>query len=148
MKYTLLAILLLSLGFASCKKEEITPDPVPFQRVQIPFTGNWQRQFEAGPGNTHTSQYAIYQDSIRYVLAGPIGKANYLLLRDTFLLDKNRFIGHTSANQHYLIFVKEFAGDSISIYKQEIESISEGLSLDVPDDSTGANFGWGTYYRK
>ncbi|MBW7845508.1 MAG: hypothetical protein H3C45_07685 [Bacteroidia bacterium] len=148
MRFTYLAILLTSVALVSCEKEESTPEQTTPKQVQIPFTGNWQRQFEAGPNNVQTSNYLIYQDSIRYILEGPIGQANYMLFRDTFIIENNRFIGHTSTNQHYLIFVKNHSSDSISIYKQEVDNVAEGLTVEVPDESTTANFGWGLYYKK
>ncbi len=141
-----LAVILFS---TSCKKEEIKPVVGPqTQRDEISFTGTWQRQFEAGSGNLHTVDYLIYQDSIRYTLAGPVGQANYLMQRDTFLLENNRFIGHTSSNQHYFIFVKYENTDSITLYKQEVADVTKGMTIDVPDDTTTANHGWGAYYKQ
>lgn len=141
-------MLTATLVFSSCSKDYDFIIEPQRQRVEIPFTGKWQRQFEAGPGNLHTVDYLIYQDSIRYTLDGPIGQANYVLLRDTFLLENNRFIGHTSANQHYLIFVKYENTDSITLYKQEVADIEEGMTVDVPDANTTANHGWGVYHKK
>lgn len=139
------------LGFiilTGCKKDDIIePIPQPTIKTTIPFTGTWERQFEAGPGNLHTANYFIYQDSIRYTLAGSIGNADYLMQRDTFLLENHRFIGHTNSNQYYLMFAKNLTNDSITIYKQEINSLNEGLNINIPSDTTTQNHGWGTYHK-
>ncbi len=145
------SIIVLLLGFiilTGCKKDDIIePIPQPIIKVEIPFTGIWERQFEAGPGNLHTVNYFIYQDSIRYTLSGPVGNANYLMQRDTFLIESNRFIGHTNSNQYYLIFTKNVSTDSITIYKQEINDLAEGLSIDEPSDTTTQNHGWNTFHK-
>ena len=148
MKSKIMLMLTATLIFSSCSKDD-GPIPEPqTQRDEIPFTGTWQRQFEAGPGNLHTVDYLIYQDSIRYTLAGPVGQADYIMQRDTFLLENNRYIGHTNANQHYLIFVKNENNDSIALYKQEVVDIAEGMTIEVPADTTTANHGWNTYYKQ
>ncbi len=142
--------ILLSIIFVtnSCKKDEIEliTELHTNTKQEIPFTETWQRQFEA-IGNLHTSNYLIYQDSIRYTLTGAIGQANYLIQRDTFLLVNNRFIGHTDANQHYLIFVKDVTTDSIILYKQKVIDVAEGMTIIVPEHTTTANYGWNTFYH-
>jgi hypothetical protein len=143
-------IVLISIGLitiSSCKKDEIqSPSPIP--KASIPFTGIWERSFNAGPGNPHIATYSIYQDSIRYVLDGSIGQANYVLQRDTFILNENRFIGHTDANLYYLIFVKNITSDSLSLYKQLVTSVNNGMHMNIPSDTTTQNHGWSTYYKK
>ncbi len=136
------------LVWVACSKEDDSPlQPLQNQREEIPYTGTWQRQFEAGPGNVHTAGYWIYQDSIRYTLTGPVGNADYAMKRDTFLSENNRFIGHTTANQYYLIFVKNVTNDSLSLYKQTVSNVAEGMTIAVPDDATTANHGWNTYHK-
>lgn len=148
---TLLLAVVVTLFITACEKEDTTetsdPQDQDIQLEAIPFTGNWQRQFEAGPGNLHTVNYAIYQDSIHYTLSGNIGNADYVMQRDTFLLDNNRFIGHTNSNQYYLLFVKHVSNDSIALYKQEVADVPDGMSITVPSDTTTANHGWNTYYK-
>lgn len=147
MKNIFLLTLVVLLFLCGCKKEKTTePDPTP--KTSIPFQGKWERSFQAGPGNKQTATYSIYEDSIRYVLTGPIGQANYLLSRDTFLLDDNRFIGHTKNNLYYLIFVKTITSDSIHLYKELVTSVSDGMSTPVPSDTTTQNHGWGAYSKK
>jgi len=118
-------------------------------KEKIPFEGVWSRQFEAGIGSGfwHTVSFSVYQDSIRYTLNGPVGNANYIMLRDTFVLENNRYIGHTPTNIYYLIFTKEITIDSIKIYKEIIPSFEKGMSIVVPHDTTTANHGW-SYYSK
>lgn len=158
MKHTIYYFTLIILILLSCKKETPNTDTTLEQSTQddiqkpekknIPFVGVWQRQFEVGVGNTHNVNYLIYQDSIRYTLSGPIGNANYVILRDTFILTNNRFIGHTTDNNYYLIFVKNINNDSLTLYKQEITDFSEGMSVDAPSDTTSANHGWNTYFKQ
>lgn len=141
-------LLLISLLFIlSCDKES---DPIlpPYEPIAIPFEGTWTRQFEAGPGNLHDVQYSIYQDSIRYQLSGPIGNADYVLHRDSFSLENNRFIGHTTDDQYYLLFAKNVTTDSITVYKQTVETLEEGLILPVPSASTTANHGWNIFKKQ
>lgn len=145
MKKILVSIVLASLIFTACSNDD---DSTTNEKAEIPFTGTWERQFEAGPGNQQTASYFVYQDSIRYTLVGAVGNADYLMERDTFLIDNNRFIGHTDDAKYYLIFVKNENSDSITLYKQEVESITEGLSTEVPDDDTTEGHGWNTYYNQ
>lgn len=147
MKKAAFFIAISMIGFTGCKKDVIeqeatTPSPV----ASIPFTGTWERQFNAGPGNPHTATYKIYQDSIRYTLTGAVGTANYVIHKDNYLTLNNRFVGHTPDNQYYLIFVKEHPGDSITLYKQTVANATEGLNISVPADTTTQNHGWNTYY--
>ncbi len=144
-----ISLLLIStlLTVYSCRKSEKTQiDTQP--KIQVVFVGTWERQFEAGPGNPHTSTYRVYNDSIRYTLQGNLGNADYVMIKDTFLLDDNRFIGHTATDKYYLIFVKNLNPDSLTLYKQEVQNVSEGMSIEVPSDTTTSNHGWGIYYKK
>lgn len=147
MSNNLLFLIPIFLFFLSCDKEEEII-VIEEEKVSIPFEGIWTRQFEAGPGNLHDVKYSIYQDSIRYLLSGPIGNANYLMHRDTFLLEDNRYIGHTPESKYYLIFVKNISSDSITIYKQTLESIEEGLTTEIPPANTTANHGWNTFKKQ
>lgn len=140
-------------GLTSCSSEEetVTPDaqndPI-IEAAEIPFTGNWTRQFEAGPGNLHTVQYAVYQDSIRYTISGPIGNADYVMIRDTFLMDDFRYVGHTPEAKHYLVLVKNVSDSSMTLYKQEVMDMEEALGIPVPASNTTANHGWNTYQKQ
>ena len=120
----------------------------PF-KATIPFAGIWDRQFEAGTGTGawHTVTYSIYEDSIRYTLTGPVGNADYTMLRDTFILEDNRYIGHTNDAVYYLIFTSEITTDSIKVYKEIIPNFETGMSIQIPHDTTTANHGW-SYYTK
>ena len=146
MKHLVAALGLLIFSISACSKEKvsITPDPP----IEIPFTGDWSRQFEAGPGNLHTVHNLIYQDRLRNTLEGSIGVANYVMIRDTFLSEDNRYIGHTPDDQYYLLFTKVLDDKSISIYKQIVEDIDQGLDLTVPPASTTINHGWNTYEKQ
>ncbi|UTW63800.1 hypothetical protein KFE98_06575 [bacterium SCSIO 12741] len=140
-----------------CQKdeEELQPTTSTTQTVKtpgpedekIPFLGKWTREFEAGPGNLHEVLYSVYQDSIRYTLSGPIGTADYVMIKDTFILENNRFIGHTSDNRTFLVFVKIPDSTTITLYKQEVKDLTEGLSIQVPADSTTQNHGWNSYTK-
>lgn len=147
-------LILLAIGFTivstGCKKEneDIVSQPKTDAKSTIPFTGVWDRKFEAGPGNLHTATYFIYQDSIRYTLTGPVGTADYVLKRDTFIPQYNRFIGHTSSNQYYVLLTKNITTDSITIYKQTIDDLEDGLSIKIPSDTTTQNHGWNAFKKK
>jgi hypothetical protein len=141
------ALLILAIILASSREKEGDISPA-FEKENIPFEGVWARQFEAGPGNLHDVKYAVYQDSIRYRLTGPIGNADYVMLRDTFLPEDNRYVGHTPDYQYYLLFAKGISVESVTIYKQKVESMEEGLTTPVPDANTTANHGWSTYNKE
>lgn len=137
---------MLLLSCLSCKKEEIiTVEPEPMVKAEIPFTGKWTRTFDVGPDNLHTAQYFIYQDSIRYTLVGSVGNADYLMERDTFILEEQRFIGHTNSNQYYVLFAKDLSADSIMIYKVFVSNFSAAMSFAVPSDTSTQNYGWNTF---
>jgi len=147
---TIITLSLLSLLLFSCKKETVVKEKTPEVEVSetaIPFKGAWSRDFEAGTAGLHTVRYLISQDEIEYKLTGSIGQADYKIIRDTFLLENNRFIGHRPDNIYYLIFVKDVSEDSISIYKQLISNFNEGMNVAVPSDTSTQNHGWSTYFK-
>lgn len=146
--WLILALIAFTLG---CKKDEETKPAEQKSETkevsQIPFKGTWKRTFEAGPGNLHTVLYKIYQDSIRYSLNGPVGQANYLLIKDTFITAQHRFIGHTEIGNYYLIFTKLNSNkDTLTLYKQPIKGTPEGLAIEIPSDTTTKHHGWNKYY--
>lgn len=145
MKTIITAILPMIFLFIACNDND--DEIIAPQKQEISFTGIWGRQFEPMPGNLHTADYKIYQDSIRYTLTGALGQADYVMLKDTFLLENNRFIGHTDT-KHYLLFATHVNNDSITLYKQEVNSVEHGLSIDLPAEDDTNNHGWNTYYKK
>jgi hypothetical protein len=143
----LFATFISILCLCACNKDDDNTIPANTQ-TEIAFTGEWERQFEAGSGNLHTVSYSIYQDSMRYTLEGPIGQADYVMLRDTFLLENNRYVGHTPTGQYYLVLVKDVSEASISVYKQLVEDLEEGMNTQVPPASTTQNHGWNVFKKK
>jgi hypothetical protein len=135
-------ITLLSLSLVliiACKKEEL--ENIVITPGEIPFTGKWTRTFEASPGGMHTESYAVYQDSLSYQIASSFVNSNYVIIKDTFLLTDNRFIGHTPENTLYILFVKEETDSTISVYKQEVASVAERITVEFPVANTTANYG-------
>lgn len=149
MKKLLASSLLTILVFTSCHRNNDNDGPVtpPTNGVEIPFQGKWQRQFEAGPGNPHTVSYLIENDKIRYVLTGVIGNADYTMVRDTFLMENNRFIGHTSDNHYYVLFTKDVSDNHITVYKKEVENVTEGLNEPLPAPDNTENHGWNVFEK-
>ncbi len=106
MKLTLYILLLITL--TNCHKKgcidktavnfstEHTKDDGSCIYKQFAKTVKEKIPFEAGIGSGfwHTVSFSVYQDSIRYTLNGPVGTANYIIFRDTFTLENNRYIGH------------------------------------------------------
>ena len=148
MKSLFWTVLLGIMVLCSCSKDDDSSIQPPVQQETILFDGNWTRQFEVGSGNLHTVLYSIYQDSIRYTLTGPIGNANYVMIRDAFKSAENRYVGHTPENKFYVMFAKDVSDQSITIYKQEVSSVDEGLNLPVPSASTSQNYGWNTFNKQ
>lgn len=128
-------------GFKNIEQTKIPTE------IKTSILGIWEREFKVMT-KLHTANYQIYQDSIKYQLTGLIGNANYLIKRDTFLSKTNRFIGHTKEKQYYLILAKKITENSISIYKQKINNIDEGLNILIPNDTTTQNHGWNLFYKK
>lgn len=136
-------MVMVILSLMACSKEEDLSE----NKAKIPFDGHWQRMFEAGAGNPHIVDYIIYQDSIHYSIAGTFGNASYTMVRDTFIVDDNRFIGHTNEGEIYLVFVKDATDQEITLYKEKLENMDDGLNSDVPPSNTTANHGWNTYLK-
>ncbi|MFV0571250.1 MAG: hypothetical protein ACK5M1_02315 [Xanthomarina gelatinilytica] len=121
---------------------------IDMQEDVIEFTGTWQRQFEAGPGNLHYVTYKVYQDSIRYTLEGAIGSANCNIEKDHFAKTDNRFVGHNSENDiYYVLFIKDISESNITIYKKEVSDVEEGQTTAVPTADDTDNHGWNTYTK-
>lgn len=135
-------ILPIVLALTACDEPQTEGDELD---ETIPFVGEWSRDFTAGPGNIHTATYLVEPDEIRYTLTGPIGNADYVMIRDAFDGSDNRFVGHTDEDKYYLVFVRDITEDSITLYKQEVESLDEGLDTAIPANDTTLNHGWNTY---
>ena len=148
MKYFRLLIAIGLFLWIGCAREDEQLELPGSTPVEIDFTGTWSRQFEAGPGKVHTATYFVYQDSIRYTLTGPVGQADYVMIRDAYSAADHRFVGHRPDGQHYLVLVKAISEESITLYKQTVADLEEGLARGVPPDNTNQNHGWNTYQKQ
>lgn len=149
-KYIATSVLSLLMLSSCVKKDKITSistEPINSNSIDIPFSGDWEREFETGPGIKHKANYHVYKDSIRYKLAGIFVNRDYVMLRDTFLNKENKFIGHTSDNQYYVLFAKDVSENTVTIYKQEIKNVEEGLKITQPADNTTESHGWNTFQK-
>lgn len=119
-------------------------------RNELPakLMGGWQRDFYPAPGKRHVVEYAFYKDSVHYHLAGDLVNAQYTLLKDAFIQNGNRFVGHDGNGDFYVIFV-EPATDSILLYKEKVNSIEEGLKYKKPGLEFKGNHsqGWNSYKK-
>ena len=136
----------LSMVITSCdntSKEEAKTEGV----LTMPFEGNWERTFQLGIDSLQYVYYNIYSDSIDYIMEGPL-PLNYTMAVDTFIIDDNRIV--TTLNDvHYVIFIKNFSSDSLSLFKQQMENRDEALARVFPSDTVTGHFSsWYTYYRK
>ncbi|MEL7120274.1 MAG: hypothetical protein AAFO07_12560 [Bacteroidota bacterium] len=145
MKYFLLITTLFSFCFLDETGNELSNT---FEFTEIPFTGTWTRTFEIAPRIKNTAEYTINEESIRYTLDGMISDTDYTILKDVYQAEDKRFIGHTKSEQYYLIFFKEVTDNSITIYKQKVANVEEGMKVAIPAADTKANYGWNTYEKK
>lgn len=133
-------ILLALVTIASCA----TRNELPAELI-----GGWQRDFYPAPGKRHVVEYAFYKDSVHYHLAGDLVNAQYTLLKDAFIPNGNRFVGHDGNGDFYVIFV-ETAPDSILLYKEKVSSIEDGLKYKKPGMEFKGNHsqGWNSYKKQ
>jgi len=114
----------------------------------LPFEGNWTRSFQLGEGadSLQYVYYNIYTDSIQYIMKGPL-PLNYNLIRDTFLLKENRWVGKLN-DVYFAIFVKAINADTIALFKQQFPTREEALNRPYPADTVSGHFSsWYNYYR-
>lgn len=147
----LIVIFGLSLMTTGCARQ--AAEPIATRQLnadgdEITFVGTWSRAFEPAPGSPHTATYIIEPDSIRYMLEGDVGNADYVMLRDAFVGNDNRYVGHTDDGLYYVLFVRDADDAGITLYKQEVDSLSDGLNLDIPPKDTTENHGWNRYASK
>ncbi len=145
MRKLILILAMVAFFLIGCKKEKIIENEPEEEIVQdeIPFTGSWSREFMVADF-VQTVTYSIYEDSVRYTMTGDFAQTDYLIIRDVFQLENNRFIGHTDLGEYYTMFVKPSA-DSIVIYKQTVADVAEGMALEVPNEDTEVSYGWNIY---
>jgi hypothetical protein len=104
----------LSMGISGCEntsKGEAKSDA----KLIMPFEGNWQRTFQLGVDSLQYVYYNIYSDSIEYIMEGPL-PLNYMMAVDTFISEDNRIVT-TLKDVHYVMFIKNFSADSLSLFK-------------------------------
>ena len=136
------AVLLLLVSLGACRSSA-----GPRAGAAMPFLGTWERSFEADK-KSHTATYVVEPRSIRYKLVGDVGNADYVIHRDAYSPDEKRFVGHTDKGEYYVVFVRAATDDSITLYKQKVDSLVDGLGLSAPPASTTKHHGWNTYQRR
>ena len=136
----------LSMVITGCNttsKEELKTDG----ELAMPFEGNWERTFQLGVDSLQYVYYNIYSDSIEYIMEGPL-PLNYMMAVDTFISEDNRIVT-TLKDVHYVMFIKNFSSDSLSLFKQQMDSRDEALARPFPADTVSGHFSsWYTYYKK
>ena len=146
MRNILVMMAFLFIGFTACdnaKREDIKGAAV----LTMPFEGNWQRTFQLGVDSLQYVYYNIYSDSIEYIMEGPL-PLNYMMAVDTFVAEDNRIVT-TLKDVHYVIFIKNFNADSLSLFKEQMEDWNAALARPFPADTVTGHFSsWYTYYRK
>lgn len=142
-----LIIALIAIGFIiSCKKEEIIIDN---PSKDIPnFVGTWSRTYPI-LGNNFVATYSIDTSKIIYSNQGDgPGNSEYSITFDSFKESDNRWIGHTTENQYYLIFFKDISESNITIYKQKVNNPNDAQTIEIPSEDNQENYGWNTYDRQ
>ena len=113
--------------------------------LTMPFEGNWQRTFQLGVDSLQYVYYNIYSDSIEYIMEGPL-PLNYMMEVDTFVAEDNRIITKLK-DVHYVMFIKNFSADSLSLFKEQMDDRNAALSRPFPADTVSGHFSsWYTYY--
>ena len=146
MRNFIIVIIFLSMVITGCNNTS-KQDAKTVDVLTMPFEGNWQRTFQLGVDSLQYVYYNIYSDSIEYIMEGPL-PLNYMMEVDTFIAADNRIIAQLK-DVHYVIFIKNFNADSLSLFKQQMETIDEALARPFPADTVSGHFSsWYTYYRK
>ncbi len=146
----LVIILILALTFTvSCKKTESVKIVKSNDKTvtAIPFSGTWSRSFTMGKGVNANVSYTVFQDSIQYIMNGPM-VMKYTLIKDVFSAKDNRWIGKRDETP-YVIFLKNISKDSITLLKMKVESKEKALKMVFPSDTARSKFSsWNTYKKK
>lgn len=147
--YSLVLILTVTI---SCKKKDIinnvaSPEKQIVKVTEMPFQGTWSRSFAMGKGVDANVTYTIFQDSIQYLMKGPMNM-KYTLLKDVFSAKDNRWIGKRN-EMPYVIFFKNISKDSITILKMKVESKEKAMKMAFPSDTARSKFSsWNTFAKK
>ena len=136
---------LLLISIISCNnKTTVTKNS--FSHDKNMLLGKWEREFETLPGKDHTASYTFTEDKITYELKGSTN-AYYILIQDTFIKEKNFFIGHVKNGVHYLIAIKDNNDNSINLHKEIVENLEEGLKIKTITDTTEHGKAWYKYLK-
>ena len=143
----LITLMAFSLVLGSCTNKIDNDAELITDSLAMPFEGNWERTFQLGVDSLQYVYYNIYHDSIEYIMEGPL-PLNYMMEVDTFVSEDNRVIAKLN-DVHYVIFIKNFNSDSLSLFKEKMENRNEALSRPYPADTVSGHFSsWYIYYRK
>ncbi len=147
MKKRYLFILLISIiGFTACDNSKKLKTTLESSN-EIPFQGTWSRSFELRKDSLQFVYYRVWEDSIHYEMEGPLS-LNYTIHKDTFLTKENRWIGNLEGNP-YVIFLKNISSDSITLFKENVETKEEALTMPFPSDTAKSRFStWDVFYLK
>ncbi|PIE50287.1 MAG: hypothetical protein CSA38_03555 [Flavobacteriales bacterium] len=152
MKKLLLPLVGILFMVSSCREESPVvkkADDTDFGTGEIFFAGKWARDFDAG-GQQQTAEYYIYQDSIKYNLFGAVIDLNYVIEKDTFLMEKKQFVGHSyDGTKYFSLFFKNITDDSLTIYKKiDFQNLEEAMEMEIPAPDDTENHGWNTFYKQ
>jgi hypothetical protein len=146
MRNLIIVIAFLSMAITGCNtadKEELKTNA----QLSMAFEGNWERTFQLGVDSLQYVYYNIYSDSIEYIMEGPL-PLNYTMMVDTFVSEDNRIVT-TLKDVHYVMFIKNFSVDSLSLFKEQMDSRAEALARPFPAHTVSGHFSsWYTYYSK
>lgn len=146
-------IALLSAFLTACDPQSATvandvERPAYSVEDPIPFLGTWTREFEVGPGSPHVATYVVAPDRVHYKLVGNVGNADYVVIRDGFSASDNRFFGHTTDGEFYVLFARDVSDQSVTIHKQKVDGLTAASELAVPPIDTTESHGWNTYEKR
>jgi len=145
-----IVLLVVLVNLTACKnqdKSKTLGKEVHLTSTTIPFEGVWTREFQIGTDSIQKVIYKIYQDSIQYEMAGPMS-IKYTMLKDTFLLKNNRWIGRLHDNT-YVVFIKNNTKKSISLLKKQVKNREIALSMAFPSDTARSRFSsWNIFSKK
>ena len=144
MRNFIIVITFLSMVITGCDNTS-KQDAKTVDVLIMPFAGNWQRTFQLGVDSLQYVYYNIYSDSIEYIMEGPL-PLNYMMEVDSFVAADNRIITKLK-DVHYVIFIKDFNADSLSLFKEQMDDRNAALARPFPADTVTGHFSsWYTYY--
>ena len=106
-----------------------------------------------GMGN-QVSVQEYHGDRIEYRMTGNVYANEYSMEMESYDTEEGRWIGVGSGGSsivkdgmYYVLFFRDYRGDSVLVYKHECDSREEAYVFDYPSEDAVSDYGWNWYVR-